>query len=377
MGLKDVVFWLAWFISETAITCIAIVLVVIMGTYTGLFRECDLSLIFVTFLLFVSSLCTMSFAISVPFKQPKVAAAVGSAIIALFSFLFTILRVSGVSGSAFWFLSLLSPVAMSSAGSQIWHGAVTWASIYDGERPLAAVLAFLWLDTILYLAAAVYLEGAYSDLGWDLIWCLPKVCRPWRRRGSFDDGIPLLEITTGGGGGGGGQEPGTEVGDDLFGTEGCYESEGGAFREAAVRLRGLRKVYGGDDGGVGGNQGVVAVDGISLDLHAGQIYVLLGPNGAGKSTLMSMLTGSCAPTSGAVSVGTLRVDDPSDLALIREDLGYATQNDVLLEELTPCEHLVFFAGLRGLGAVEGSEETRSLIDRFGLREDEGVQVKTS
>lgn len=72
MGLKDLIFWLAWYVSEVAVSSLAILLVVIMGAYTGLFRECDLSLVFLTFLTFVSSLITMSFALSVLFKTPKV-----------------------------------------------------------------------------------------------------------------------------------------------------------------------------------------------------------------------------------------------------------------------------------------------------------------
>lgn len=55
-------------------------------------------------------------------RDRKVAAAVGSAVIAIFSFMFTLLRVAGANTAVFWSLSFLSPVAMSSAGSQIWHG---------------------------------------------------------------------------------------------------------------------------------------------------------------------------------------------------------------------------------------------------------------
>src|ERR1700687_1018994 len=58
---------------------------------------------------------------------------------------------------------------------------------------------------------------------------------------------------------------------------------------AAISLRSLSKRFG---------EGVLAVDDLSLDVPAGQIYGLIGPNGAGKTTVLRMLLGLIHPTKG-------------------------------------------------------------------------------
>ena len=62
--------------------------------------------------------------------------------------------------------------------------------------------------------------------------------------------------------------------------------------DAAIRIRGLRKVYG----------GLAAVDGIDLDIARGETFALLGPNGAGKTTAVEILEGYRHRTAGEVSV---------------------------------------------------------------------------
>jgi len=141
MGLKDHVFWLAWLLSELATFTTAILLVVTMGSYTGLFADSDTSLVVVIFLLFVSSICTFSFLVSVFFQEPKVAGAVGSGLLAAFSFLFTVLRITRASPQLFWVMSLLSPIAMSSAGADMWSGGVRWGALNAGYHPVGKVVS--------------------------------------------------------------------------------------------------------------------------------------------------------------------------------------------------------------------------------------------
>jgi ABC-2 type transport system ATP-binding protein len=96
----------------------------------------------------------------------------------------------------------------------------------------------------------------------------------------------------------------------------------------------------------------VAVDGISLEVHRGEILGLLGPNGAGKSTTIHMAVGLVAPDQGTVDVdgrGSPRRPD------VRRRLGVAPQALALYEALTPEENLRFFARVQGLSgrALEG------------------------
>ncbi|MSR40863.1 MAG: ABC transporter ATP-binding protein [Phycisphaerales bacterium] len=102
-----------------------------------------------------------------------------------------------------------------------------------------------------------------------------------------------------------------------------------------LTLRDICKTYG----------SITAVDALSLEVRAGEIFGLLGPNGAGKSTTIAIATGLVAPTSGVVDL--LSLGSPSQ-ASVRRHLGLAPQEITLYGELTARENLLFFASLYGV-----------------------------
>src|SRR5207253_3582369 len=90
-----------------------------------------------------------------------------------------------------------------------------------------------------------------------------------------------------------------------------------------------------------------ALDGVSLEVGAGEVLGLVGPNGAGKSTLVSIVAGLRRPDSGQVLVDG--IDVVADPGAIRRRVGLAPQDTSLYEVLTVRENLAFFAELVGLG----------------------------
>jgi ABC-2 type transport system ATP-binding protein len=96
----------------------------------------------------------------------------------------------------------------------------------------------------------------------------------------------------------------------------------------------------------------VAVDGVDLDVHRGEVVGLLGANGAGKTTLIRLLLGLLAPSSGAVY---LFGEAPSRRT--RQRIGYVPQGLGLYDDLTPAENLAFSEAVfghrtRGGGAAD-------------------------
>ncbi|MDQ6922398.1 MAG: ABC transporter ATP-binding protein [Candidatus Dormibacteraeota bacterium] len=92
--------------------------------------------------------------------------------------------------------------------------------------------------------------------------------------------------------------------------------------------------------------GVKALRGVSLRVHAGEVYGLLGPNGSGKTTLIRSLLGMVKPDSGSVRVLGRTMPDLSVLPQV----GYMTQAAALYPDLSVVENVRFFAAISGADA---------------------------
>jgi ABC-2 type transport system ATP-binding protein len=108
----------------------------------------------------------------------------------------------------------------------------------------------------------------------------------------------------------------------------------------------------------------VAVDDISFEIRAGEIWGFLGPNGSGKSTTIRMLCGVLAPSGGRAEV--LGYDVARDPEAVKLRIGYMSQNSSLWNDLTVEEHLQFTAGLFGIYGAKAQTEVDSWMDRIGL-----------
>ncbi len=114
---------------------------------------------------------------------------------------------------------------------------------------------------------------------------------------------------------------------------------------------------------IGGIQ-ILAVDGLSFAVPAGEVYGLLGPNGAGKTTTIRMIVGLLRPDSGFAEVDGYRTSESPDE--VKSRIGLVSANDGVYAWLTVREMLLFFADLYGLSQGEANENLQRLAALFEL-----------
>ncbi|HEY0119937.1 MAG TPA: ABC transporter ATP-binding protein [Cellulomonas sp.] len=129
----------------------------------------------------------------------------------------------------------------------------------------------------------------------------------------------------------------------------------------ALSLRGVRKVF-----SSAGARPVVAVDGIDLEIGAGEIVAFLGPNGAGKTTTLDMVLGLVAPTAGTIEV----LGGPPEAAARGGRVSAVLQSGGLLRDLTVGETV------RAMAALHGAQERiPTVMARAGVTQLVGRKVR--
>lgn len=107
-----------------------------------------------------------------------------------------------------------------------------------------------------------------------------------------------------------------------------------------------------------------AVNGVSLNIRAGEIYGLVGADGAGKTTTMRLLVGALKADSGDVNICGYDIDRQTEDA--RSQFGYLSQKFSMYEELSVLENIRFFAEVRGLKPHEWLPRCMEILEFVGL-----------
>ena len=107
-----------------------------------------------------------------------------------------------------------------------------------------------------------------------------------------------------------------------------------------------------------------AVDRVSFEVHAGEVFAFLGPNGAGKTTTIKMLTTLLQPTSGSIHIGGL--DPAKDPNAVRRLFGIVFQDPSLDNELTAYENMEIHAVLYHVPHKVRAERIQNLLRTFEL-----------
>jgi len=130
-----------------------------------------------------------------------------------------------------------------------------------------------------------------------------------------------------------------------------------------IRCIDVRKVY------RQGNNEIIALDGVSLDIAKGEFAVIMGPSGSGKSTLLHLIGGLDRPTSGELLVDQRLVGQMADdqVTLFRRTrIGFIFQFFNLLPTLSALENVALPFVLDGRSKEEAEQRAKTLLDKLGL-----------
>ncbi len=109
-----------------------------------------------------------------------------------------------------------------------------------------------------------------------------------------------------------------------------------------------------------------AVNGLDLQVRAGEMVGLVGPDGAGKTTTMRLLCGALQPTKGTIRIAGY--DVPAQVEKAREELGYLAQRFSLYGDLTVKENLDFFGEVFDMDDKDREQRSQELLRFAGLEE---------
>ncbi len=135
-----------------------------------------------------------------------------------------------------------------------------------------------------------------------------------------------------------------------------------AAKTAILRMEGIRKEF----------PGVVALDGVDLDVRRGEVHVLLGENGAGKSTLMKILSGAYTKDAGRVWIDGMETDISGPRMARELGVGIIYQELTLIPELSAAENVYLGREPRRLRTVV--DRSRMIADTRRILNDLGADV---
>jgi ABC-2 type transport system ATP-binding protein len=136
----------------------------------------------------------------------------------------------------------------------------------------------------------------------------------------------------------------------------------------AIRTEGLTKHYA---VGFWRSRPYIALDDLTLDVAAGEVFGFLGPNGAGKTTTLKLLMQLIFPTSGRAWI----LDKPAGDVDMRRRIGYLPENPTFYDNTSAEELLAYFAALFGYRGAERARRVAALLDEVGLGAERRMQLR--
>ncbi|BBN10058.1 ABC-2 type transport system ATP-binding protein [Marchantia polymorpha subsp. ruderalis] len=384
-GLGDGAYWVITYAYFLALSLVYFFFFVALGSAVGLkfFRLNSYSMQFVFFFIYMNLQIALSFLVATIFQNTKTATVCGYMYVFGFGlmgqFFFRALLEDLQTGRGWIFgMELLPGFSLyrglyefgqySLIGNFQGTEGMQWRDLKDKQNGLKTVFQIQAVEWIVFLAVTCYLDQVMASSGAG-VKRHPLFCfgcswnnRRKRRGASVNEEERALSKSKS-------QREREDLGLDMEKPDVAAErARVEQLRDmpsntCAIVCDDLKKVYPGKDG----NQDKYAVRGLSLGVETGECFGMLGPNGAGKSTTINMMIGLLTPSSGTAYIHGL--DITRDMNRIYTSMGVCPQHDLIWEQLTGREHLLFYGRLKNLkgpalwNAVDASLKSVNLFDR--------------
>lgn len=237
---------------------------------------------------------------------------------------------------------------LESAGDGLnWSTAFQGLNVYD-NLSIASIFGIFMVNMCLLFIITLYLEnilpGAY---GVAKPWYFPFTRDFWQGHKNDPKSEDLHPVNL-----------------DLNSDRSYFENEP-TNQAIGIKIHNLTKKFTSDK---------AAVDNLSLNLYENQITTFLGQNGAGKTTAISMLTGMIKPTSGTAIINGYDIRSNMDSA--RSSIGFCPQHNILFDELTVREHILFYCCLKGLSNNAAESEAQKYMRLLDLGDKKNAMSST-
>ncbi|KAJ6646771.1 Phospholipid-transporting ATPase ABCA3 [Pseudolycoriella hygida] len=353
MGLPNWLHWLSWFLRSMIMLTISVVLIVILlkipmfKADTAVMTNSNAFLLLMYFVVFSINLTTLSFLVSTFFSTAKSAVTASSIVwyLSYVPYFITNANYDKVAGYVKVLLCFCPNTAMAYGikliirNEELGDG-LSWSTlwrpihVYD-SLTIGTTMAFLLLTAIMFLMLTMYIENIFpGSYG---------VAKPWNYPFKKDYWFPSKNRNS--------YQAFGDHNDDNDSAQinpGNFEDEP-TNEHAGVVIKNMCKTF----------DKKVAVCNLSMNMYNNQITALLGHNGAGKTTTFSMLTGMIGSTSGTALINGYDIHTDTDMA--RSSMGFCPQHNILFDELTVREHILFFSLLKGLSPEASNEEVQKYV----------------
>ncbi|XP_037937486.1 ATP-binding cassette sub-family A member 3-like [Teleopsis dalmanni] len=357
MGLSNWLHWVSWFVKAFLILAITSILVVVLfkirwsNDVAVLTYSSWTAMIFFMWIYSITTIC-FCFMLSTFFSKASTAAAVaglGSFITYLpFSLLLYSYDDLSLAEKLLW--SLLSnsgmgfgfKVILSHEGS---GEGLQWSNMFDAATAddslsLGAVILVMLGASILYMLICLYVEQIFpGDFGVPQKWNFPFTKTFWC-------GVDNVDFSD------------NDIGIERQNPD-AFEAEP-KDKHVGIHVKNLKKQFGEK----------TVVKGLNVKMFENEITVLLGHNGAGKTTTISMLIGMFPPTAGTATINGSDVRTNTQGA--RMSLGICPQHNVLFDDLSVANHIVFFSRLKGLRGAAIQREVAKYLKMIELEDKANV-----